>query len=155
MSVDTKGRLLGHVPAVKVLEYIKSHIDSNAAMDVSEKKYPISEGWKKIIKKYYGTNSGYITEVSGFINFHEDGGAGMERSLFYFYIDINTYEDYECYCREGLKDMVESETTYINLGCFGDSVKIIKDLVSHFGGWIDENDCDEQPFYKVDVDNIV
>ena len=44
MSVDTKGRLLGHVPAVKVLEYIKSHIDSNAIMDVSEKKYPISEG---------------------------------------------------------------------------------------------------------------
>ena len=44
--------------------------------------------------------------------------------------------------------MVNSETTTITLGCWGSSVEIIKELVSHFGGgWIDENDCDEKEYY--------
>jgi hypothetical protein len=35
------------------------------------------------------------------------------------------------------------------LGCWGDSVEIIKDIVTHFGGWIDENDCDDKEFYPI------
>ena len=51
--------------------------------------------------------------------------------------------------RNGLEEMVVSEKTRISLGCFGDSVEIIKAIVERFGGWIDENDCDDEEYYQV------
>lgn len=48
--------------------------------------------------------------------------------------------------------MVEMETTYLSLGCWGNSVDIMKELVAHFGGgWIDENDCDDKEYYPVEL----
>lgn len=46
--------------------------------------------------------------------------------------------------------MVEAETTAVSLGCHGASVEIIKELIKHFGGgWIDENDCDDEEYYEI------
>ena len=38
---------------------------------------------------------------------------------------------------------------YVSLACYGSSCEVIKDLVNKFGGIIDENDCDDQPYYYV------
>ena len=38
---------------------------------------------------------------------------------------------------------------YVSLAHFGSSVSIIKDLVHEFGGLIDEDDCDDEPYYYV------
>ena len=45
--------------------------------------------------------------------------------------------------------MVKQEKTSLTLGYYGNSVEIMKDLVSQFGGWIDENDCDDQSYYPI------
>ena len=52
--------------------------------------------------------------------------------------------------------MVESETTHIDFGIAKDedeeeNVKILTEIISHFGGgWLDNNDCDDEEFYWVD-----
>lgn len=38
---------------------------------------------------------------------------------------------------------------YVSLACYGSSVEVIKDLVNKFGGIIDEDDCDDEPYYYV------
>lgn len=38
---------------------------------------------------------------------------------------------------------------YVSLAYYGSSCEVIKDLVNKFGGIIDENDCDDQPYYYV------
>ena len=50
--------------------------------------------------------------------------------------------------------MVLAETTYISLSCWGSSVEIVKEIVSHFGGgWVDENDCDDKEYYPVELNS--
>lgn len=146
MSIETQGNLRGRVPAVKILEFIKRNFDENATMHISERKYP-SENYGNLIKVHYGDDFSHITEFSGFINFHQEDGT--KRNLYYFYRDVNTYENYDYYVKNNLQEMVVSETTRISLGCFGDSVKIIKAIVEHFGGWIDENNCDDEEYYPI------
>lgn len=85
--------------------------------------------------------------ISGFIYFMREGES---RQLFYNYSNVNFYENIHYYSPLGLTKMVEAETTTVSLGCHGKSVKIIKELVSHFsGGWMDENDCDDDEFYEI------
>lgn len=38
---------------------------------------------------------------------------------------------------------------YVSLAHYGGSVSIIKDLAYEFGGLIDEDDCDDEPYYYV------
>lgn len=38
---------------------------------------------------------------------------------------------------------------WISLGCWGNSVEIAKYLCETFGGYIDENDCDNEGFYPI------
>lgn len=41
---------------------------------------------------------------------------------------------------------------YLSLGCFGNSVSVLKDICEKFGGFIDENDSDNVPFYPIRLD---
>lgn len=67
--------------------------------------------------------------------------------LFYSYENLNHYENLEFYSKCNLKNMVETETTYLSLGYWGDSVEIIREIVAHFGGgWIDENNYDDKEY---------
>ena len=46
--------------------------------------------------------------------------------------------------------MVEAETTCISLGKWGNSIEIMEDLLHAFdGGWLDEDDCDDNQYYFV------
>ena len=148
MGVDTKGKLKGYVSPQEVLNFIKQTIDSNAKSHVELKDYGIAEyDWIK--ERYDNTNKWLIT--SGFINFTSK--QGEQRSLFYCYNNVNSYENLEYYSEYGLENMVKSETTDIMLGCYGDSVEVIKSIVTEFGGWIDENDCDDKEYYPIEKDS--
>lgn len=143
MGVDTNGRLIGNVRPEEVLNYIRQKYDTNAKSNIKMDNYGIiKEDWIKV--RYDNDDIWRITD--GFIEFTYNS---ENRRLFYYKSNINSYENLEFYSKYNLEDMVKSETTSISLGCWGNSIEIIKDIVAHFGGWIDENDCDDEEFYPI------
>lgn len=40
---------------------------------------------------------------------------------------------------------------WLSLGMWGNSVEIMKYLCKTFGGYIDENDCDSEPYYSINL----
>lgn len=144
MGVDTKGRLKGFVKHEDVLNFIKQTYDKNAISYVKLEDYGSDAGKEWIYERY--DSSGKWLTWSGFISFND----GKEnRSLFYCYTNHNSYENLEYYSKCDLEDMVKAETTHISLGYGGSSVDIIKAIVTEFGGWIDESDCDDEEYYPI------
>jgi hypothetical protein len=144
MGVDTKGRLKGFITHEEVLNFIKQKYDENAVSYVKLENYG-SDKDKEWIKERYDESGNWLS-WSGFINFKDDE---ENRSLFYCYTNHNAYENLEFYSEYGLEDMVKEQTTSISLGFHGNSVDIIKSLVIEFGGWLDENDCDDEQYYPI------
>ncbi len=156
MSVDTLGKIRGYVNASEILNFIRQKYDSEAISTVEKSTYnKLDEITYPFELNEHSDDSEHYYIESGFIYFTYNN---ENRSLFYCYSNINPYENMSYYINHGLKDMVLSETTSINLGNWGDSVKIITEIISHFGGgWIDENDCDSEEFYPIEVnkDNTI
>jgi hypothetical protein len=144
MSVDTKGRLKGFITHEEVLNFIKHKYDKNAVSYVKLDNYG-SDKDKEWIQERYDDSGNWLT-WSGFINL-KDGEEN--RNLFYCYTNHNSYENLDFYSEYGLDDMVKAQTTYISLGYHGNSVNIIKSIVTEFGGWIDESDCDDEEYYPI------
>ncbi len=147
MSVDTQGRLLGFIDYEDILSYIKKKYDPNPTCTIKKNEYgPINFlPSYKINPHSIDDENEYI--ISGFINFDDHGDC---RNLFYYYSNINALENLEYYTDYGLDDMVEAETTCISLGKWGNSIEIMEDLLHAFdGGWLDEDDCDDNQYYFV------
>jgi len=149
MGIDTKGRIKGFIDYNRILNYIKANWDKNVVHDISTNiQCPLTECyWKYEMNSHSKDNDNwYIT--SGFITFKYNN---EQRRLFYIYNNINVFENEQYYEKLNLLDMVKAETTSISLSAWGSSVEIIKELVEYFGGgWIDENDCDNVPFQKLE-----
>ena len=151
MSIDTKGKIKGFVRHEDILKFIQKKWDKNAIDDVNKHiTCPISEcDWKYKINENSEDNENWYS-IHGFIYFKYND---EDRMLFYNYSNLNSYENLEFYSKHNLKDRVETESTYLSLGCWGSSVEIIKEIVAHFGGgWIDENDCDDKEYYPIELD---
>lgn len=142
MSVDTKGRLIGKVTHEQILNFIKQKYDKDAFSGVKKEYYDYNVDWEHI---KYGDENHYVE--SGFIYFKTLNGN--KRQMFYYYSNINHLDNLKFYSECGLKDMVMSEVTILNLGCNTEAVEIMRDVVTEFGGWIDENDCDDKEYYPV------
>jgi hypothetical protein len=149
MGVDTHGKIKGFIKHEEILNFIRQKWDTNATHNVQKKlNGPISGvTWEYKMNEHSEDNENWYY-VSGFIRFDY---LEEERMLFYMYDNVNHLENMDYYEPKGLSDMVKAETTYLSLGCWGSSVDIIKELVAHFGGgWVDDNDCDEVPYYTVE-----
>lgn len=144
MGVDTKGRLLGFIKPEEVLNLIKQKYDKDAKSYVKLDNYG-SDKEMEWIKERYDDSGNWLT-WRGFITFND---GEENRSLFYCYTNHNSYENLEFYSECGLEDMIKTETTHVSLGRGGNSVDIIKTLVTEFGGWIDEDDCDDEEYYPI------
>lgn len=142
MGVDTKGLLKGNVSPDEVLDFIIQTFDSNAKSHVRFSNYGDNSGFDWIKERYDDSNE--WKTWSGFICF-DDGVS--DRALFYCYTNHNSWKNLEYYSEYGLEDMVKSETTYISLSKDDSSIDDIKKIVGHFGGWIDEDDHDDEPYY--------
>lgn len=154
MGVSTLGKIKGFVRPEVITYYIRKNYDSNAISDIKMEKrdakflYPPH-------KTLYGHKFNPSYEKYHYCNFVGRitfSYKGEERSLFYYYTTVNFHEGAKYYEEIGLMEMVESETTYINLGCYGKSEEIITDLVSNLGGgWVDVNDCDDIPYAFIEA----
>ena len=152
MSADTHGKIKGYVRYEDILNFIRQKWDKDATSDTKKSiRQPISEcNWKHEINEHSEDNDNWYA-IQGFICFEYHG---ENRVLFYCYDNLNHYENLDYYAKRGLLEMVKTETTYLSLGCYGDSVEIIKELVAYFGGgWIDENDCDDEEYYPIELNN--
>jgi hypothetical protein len=49
--------------------------------------------------------------------------------------------------------MIKSEKTHLSLGNWGSSVEILESIVKKFGGWLDENDCDNIPYRYIEKED--
>ena len=140
MGVDTRAYLKGHVTQEEVLNFIRQTIDPNAHMKVSEETYEI------IDKEFYGYDKNLIKTYHGFIRFTVND---EKRFMFYYYSNVNTYDNLKYYSQYHLEDMIKSEKTFISLGHNDTTVDVIKKICTHFGGWFDENDCDDDSYYYI------
>lgn len=148
MGSTTIGKIKGYIQSEDILNFIRQKYDTCAISDVrNSTMYPLAQcnGKYAINPHSDSKESRYV--ISGFIYFDYNG---EQRSLFYYYDSINSFENFDYYEELGLADMVKSETTRISCGLWSEGTKIIKEIISHFGGgWIDEDDCDDKPYYPV------
>jgi len=144
MGVDTKGLLKGKIEHEEVLNFIRQKFDENAKSFVELKDYG-TDSKRDWIKERYDSTGKWLT-WAGFISFND---GTEDRNIFYCYMNNNSYENLEYYKDYGLEDMVKSQTRYLSMSCFGNSKEIMKAIVSQFGGWIDEDDCDDEPYYPI------
>jgi len=92
---------------------------------------------KAIVDKYPSVVS-VQSSTKGFywINFHD---GDEQRSIFISYSD-SCLNDY------GI------DGVWLSIGCYGKSVEIMKHLCETFGGYLDENDCDDEGFYPINFE---
>ena len=141
MGRDTVAKLKGYVPIEDIFNFVREKYDKYATMTLTDTKMGLIKD-KDFIKESYG-KSQYWHSYTGNINFKN---GETYRNIFYSYNNVNSYENLEHYSEYGLEDMVKSETTFISLGCFGNSKEIIESITKHFGGWFDADDCDGEPY---------
>ena len=145
MSVDTRGYIKGWVSDKEIMRILKYKYGVKAESGVVDHtKGLISEiTWPY---RHFGNDNRYLVYY-GFISFVLPNGE--QRQIFYHYSNVSDKEEDQYYIKQGLEKMVHTHKTYISLGCWGSSVQILKDIIEEFGGWIDENDCDDKSFYYV------
>lgn len=144
MSVDTQLKLKGRITAEQIVDYITEHYKF-ISNEVKEENYGSLNQYDWVEEKYDDSNEWKI--INGAITFRD---GDENRSLFYYYQNVNSYENLEYYSKYNLEDMVKSETTFLSLNCYDNSVEIMKGIAQEFGGWLDENDCDDIPPYWID-----
>lgn len=152
MGCDTYGKIKGYVSHEDIFEFIKNNYDKDARNGVTKSVVcPLSEcNWEYKLNEHSNDNENWY-DISGFIVFKYNE---ENRMLFYYYSNTNSYENLNYYSEYGLEDMVKTETTHVGLGYWGSSVEIIKEIVENLGGgWLDENDCDDEPYYLVEPKN--
>lgn len=113
MGVDVKGALSLEIEPEDIYTIIINNFDKNAIYGIKEENY----------EKIYGqkTYSGFIT-----FKYNEE-----QRNLIY------------CQTKDYSKIFNNKMHGNLILGKWGNSVEIITEILKHFGGYLDENDCDE------------
>ncbi|MES2731747.1 MAG: hypothetical protein V4714_08365 [Bacteroidota bacterium] len=65
--------------------------------------------------------------------------------------DGEAYRTLWVFFNECAKNDYHIDGILLTLGCWGNSVPIMKSLLNEFGGYLDENDCDQHGFYEVNA----
>lgn len=148
MGCETIAKIRGHITPEEIINYIRVTIDKNVSYNIKTDDYgniddTVNHGY---IKNVYD-DSEIMNITSGFINFTTI--SGNKKSMFYFYQNVATEENIEYYKRTGLAEIAETQTTTLMVSADNEAVEILTKIVSMYGGWLDENDCDEEKFYKI------
>lgn len=145
MGCATILRLKGHITVEQIVDYIDEHYKLISDGTHEENYGSVNQLLSDIKEKYDDSNEWKTT--SGFITFND---GNENRAMFYEYQNISFYENLNYYRKYNLENMVKSELTFLRLDHHGNSVEIMKGIAQEFGGWLDENDCDDKPPYWID-----
>lgn len=130
MSAEVKVRLKGYVKPEEVLNFLQQKGDINPTARVHRQFYETDKSWY--------IDSGYIL-----FNYKDFG------DMYYYYSSEGRNENYDYWVEKGLKEMAETETTTLSMYSCKDNINLMRQIAAEFGGWIDENDCDEELFHEI------
>jgi len=117
----------------------------------------MSTDTKGIINKKVSSEEVYnfiYTKIDSSAEFNKDDfGGRIAVDRIYFQnrtMSIICDHDSERNEYKGL-DFTDDDKNYVwlSLGYRGDSIDIMKKIINHFGGYVDENDCDDEGFYYI------
>lgn len=154
MEIDTRVMLKGFVSAEDITKFLSKKY-SDVRNNVSKTSYQSICDLKKEYKEYVEDSfivkdgSDVCNIISGFITFI-DTVTGERRMLHYFYDNIRyTDELQETINKIDVENKAEFIGNYVmyevklSLSYYDRSVEIMKEILEEFGGWLDENDCDD------------
>lgn len=151
MGVDIKANIRGYVKHTDIINFIRQRYKTDVNTDVTSRNYGKLESLTfpfTTHPKHEQDTEWTITGGSIWFNY-----KGQVINIFYFYSNINTFENRDYYEKHNLLNMVNSETTHLSMCIVGD-ITIIEDIIRHFsGGWLDRNDCDDIPYEPIPADN--
>lgn len=147
MSVYTKAKFVGKLDANALLGFVKENIDPNAesTIETEERKVALKFHNKVI---FLGKKKGVENLTSGFIHL----ACNEEiHSLLYFHhdtvwLDKNSFEQN---IKNGTPEL-NSEVTELSLGFNATAVEVMTKIAEFFGGYVQENDCSDKWFHKVE-----
>lgn len=149
MANDTKMAFIGRLPVVEVFNALNSLGVTVLSSDVVLKE-PTAQPKTTTVN---GTSYPILYRKGE--NIRENGFIHLEfrdniRSLFYHYDSrfILDPEEMELNLNRGLPEFNQPITT-LSLGMDKDAVDLFTELARYFGGYIDEDDCDEYFYHKV------
>lgn len=146
MGVDTIVKIPGKIESNKIFDFIKEHFDENAINDI-ETKVQTQEFLDSLVESNYIILGTELIYESGFIHFRY---KEEQRNLFFFYANYYAHAPYAI--KKNLSNNtreLNGDNTELILGASGYAVEILTQIAKEFGGYIDENDCDDKWFYKV------
>lgn len=150
MSIAMKIRLDGHITPEVMLNWLYKNTES-ARMTKTRKINMALEPYVDTKICYNDDGSDLYIETT---SFYYTLPKKFSTHLFMDYSNYNNYENLDYYSELGLEDMVRAETTILIVNRPTDMDKEMgTKLVSDFGGWIDYNDCDNEPYIRVDKDS--
>lgn len=129
----------------QIIEFLNS-LDYVA--DDKTNTYPLT--FKSDDSRLYANNTEIYCdhEESGFIRICKNGESNV---IFYLYPVqtftedvISTYVNYPD--KPDSLIMESSDTTFLDMRYSEDNLDLMKSICEHFGGWIDENDCDNETY---------
>ena len=125
MSSSVNGITEKVISGEEILNFIKESYDTNAKMKL--------EYGKEELTKY--------EDASGFIEFTY---KEVHQSI---YVIVGSVKDNN---NNNENEVITSEKyTWLSMYSTENNVEIMKTIINHFGGWIDENDCDDIGYYYV------
>lgn len=127
MSVDCKGLIIGEIAIQEVYEVIRKKFDDNATFDITDR---------------FIIESDYIDAGVVIFTFN-----GEKRSLHIFYSSSQ-------YDVKNISDNIDKTNNYtqLSLGSWGNSEKIMTEIIKEFGGYLDINDCDDIGYKMVECE---
>ena len=134
MSASVKVKLRGHVKAEEILNFLKQKVDAKAISKVGSLSDRKDKSWYM--------ECGYMFFDCGNLYYYYNSKAGENRHFLH-------PDDYNYWVEKGLKEIAETETTDLSMCSCKENIDLMKQIVAEFGGWIDDNDCDDEFFYQV------
>lgn len=144
MGVCTRALLKGKINPEEIanfiLHYYNLELNQVKTCDLFTNSIKIENGLKPL--KLYGEFTDLWNTDTTHIVFINPFNKKTHRSLFWYYSNC-VFEGEDSYITS------QNETTYISLSYDPEAIAIIKAITSHFGGWMDENDCDGIGYVEV------
>jgi hypothetical protein len=135
-----KGKINPEEIANFILHYYNLELNQVKTCDIFMDTIKIKEELKPI--KQYGDLTDFWKTDCTHIVFINPFNKETHRSLFWCYSNC-VFEGEDSDIKS------QNETTYISLSYDPEAIAIIKAITTHFGGWMDENDCDGIGYVEV------